>query len=115
MCFRACHSVFFSQINCSSCDDLHVWPLYDLYEPQPQSTQSFMEYLKNLASDITIVQGDFDEFPSPEHTVSGYWVGGVYQLKLLHRDTIMHVNYAKTMYYCPHIFPMLRYTFERSP
>ena len=31
--------------------------------------QSLLDYLKNLTSDITIVQGDFDDFSSPEHSV----------------------------------------------
>ena len=47
---------------------LHAWP--HRAWPHHKLSQSFVEYLKNLASDISIVQGDFDEFPSPEHTVS---------------------------------------------
>ena len=35
----------------------------------PTLPQSFMEYLRNLASDLSVVQGDFDEFASPEHKV----------------------------------------------
>ena len=31
--------------------------------------QSYLDYFKNLTSDISVVQGDFDEFPSPENTV----------------------------------------------
>lgn len=31
--------------------------------------QSFVEYLKNLTSDVKVVQGDFDEFESPENLV----------------------------------------------
>jgi hypothetical protein len=31
--------------------------------------QSFLDYLKNLTADVQIVQGDFDEFTSPEEKV----------------------------------------------
>lgn len=38
--------------------------------PRVSSTpQSFLEYLKNLTADVQCVQGDFDEFSSPENLV----------------------------------------------
>jgi predicted phosphodiesterase len=47
---------------CLSCICSHSWA--HLY-----CNQSFIDYLKNLTSDIHIVQGDFDEFTSPENLV----------------------------------------------
>ena len=33
--------------------------------------QSFLEYLRGLTADVQCVQGDFDEFASPEQQVHG--------------------------------------------
>ena len=43
--------------------------------PLPPLLQSYLDYFKNLTSDISVVQGDFDEFPSPENTVRGVTEG----------------------------------------
>ena len=50
---------------------IHCIMIHSPSSPLNLTSQSFLDYLKNLTSDIAIVQGDFDEFNSPEHAVGG--------------------------------------------
>ena len=37
----------------------------------PHRSQSLLEYLRGICSDVRLVQGDFDDFEAPEHLVCG--------------------------------------------
>ncbi|KAJ9525312.1 hypothetical protein QJQ45_020854 [Haematococcus lacustris] len=48
--------------------------------------RSVLDYLRSIASDVTLVQGDFDEFTSPEYTVV---TRGDFRIGLIHGHQVV--------------------------
>ncbi|GFH31147.1 vacuolar protein sorting-associated protein 29 [Haematococcus lacustris] len=49
-------------------------------------SKSVLDYLRSIASDVTLVQGDFDEFTSPEYTVV---TRGDFRIGLIHGHQVV--------------------------